>query len=194
MQALPGTWAQCASENATCAVSGTTAVAYGASGRFNYATETASTPCANAVFGDPISGTTKSCYGQSAPPATNIWTSCATEGGTCAFSGVMTVAYGAGTSFTYATLPGGTACTNAVFGDPASGTAKSCYLIGAPPSFATWTNCAAEDGTCTFSGTHEVAYGAAGRYVYRSVTGSTGCGNAVFGDPVSGTAKSCYVQ
>jgi len=193
-QALPGTWAQCASENGTCAVSGTTAVAYGASGRFNYATETASTPCTNAVFGDPISGTAKSCYGQSAPPATNVWTSCAAEGGTCAFSGVMTVAYGAGSSFNYATLPGGTACSNAVFGDPASGTAKSCYLIGAPPSFATWTNCASEDGTCTFSGTHEVAYGAAGRYVYRSVSGSTGCGNAVFGDPISGTAKSCYVQ
>ncbi|WP_051801129.1 chitinase [Streptomyces sp. NRRL F-525] len=194
VQSLPGTWAQCASENGTCGVSGTTAVAYGASGRFNYATETGSTPCTNAVFGDPISGTAKSCYGQTAPPATNVWTSCAAEGGTCAFSGVMTVAYGAGSSFNYATLPGGTACSNAVFGDPAANTVKSCYLIGAPPSFATWTNCAAEDGTCTFSGTHEVAYGAAGRYVYRSVSGSTGCSNGVFGDPVSGTAKSCYVQ
>ncbi|MFJ5301957.1 hypothetical protein [Streptomyces sp. NPDC088350] len=64
MQALPGTWAQCASENGTCAVSGTTAVAYGASARFTYATETGSTPCANAVFGDPASGSAKNCYCQ----------------------------------------------------------------------------------------------------------------------------------
>ncbi|MGI5458530.1 SGNH/GDSL hydrolase family protein [Streptomyces sp. CA-249302] len=192
--ALPGTWDLCATENGTCDTGGAAAVAYGASGRFKYLTSTGSVACTNTLFEDPIPGTVKACYGQTAPPAENVWSPCATEGGTCAFSGVMTVAYGANGSFHYATLPGGTACTNAVFEDPTPGTPKSCYLISAPPSFTTWTVCAAENGTCTFSGEHEVAYGAGGRFVYRSVTGSTACTNAVFDDPISGTPKSCYVQ
>ena len=193
-QALPGTWPQCAAENGTCTLNGTSAVAFGANGRFNYTTATGSTPCTTAVFGDPSSGVVKSCYAEAAPPATNIWSTCAAENNTCAFSGVMTVAYGAAGSYRYATLPGGTPCTNAVFGDPISGTAKSCYLMGPPPSFATWTTCAAENGTCSFSGTHEVAYGANGQYFYGSFNGGTPCTNTVFGDPASGTAKNCYYQ
>ncbi|WP_369190186.1 hypothetical protein [Streptomyces sp. R08] len=106
----------------------------------------------------------------------------------------MTVAYGPAGSYRYATLPGGTPCTNTVFGDPVSGTAKSCYLVGPPPSFATWTNCAAENGTCSFSGTHEVAYGANGQYFYGSFNGGTPCANGVFGDPAAGTPKYCYYQ
>ncbi|MFI6459575.1 glycoside hydrolase family 16 protein [Streptomyces sp. NPDC050538] len=193
-QALPGTWPQCASENGTCTLNGTSAVAFGANGRFNYTTATGSTPCTTAVFGDPTSGVVKSCYAEAAPPASNIWSTCAAENNTCAFSGVMTVAYGAAGSYRYATLPGGTPCTNTVFGDPISGTAKSCYLMGPPPSFATWTTCAAENGTCSFSGTHEVAYGANGQYFYGSFNGGTPCTNTVFGDPVPGTAKNCYYQ
>jgi hypothetical protein len=106
----------------------------------------------------------------------------------------MTVAYGANGGYAYATLGGGTSCSNAVFGDPAVGSAKTCYVMGAPPSFTTWTDCSGENGTCSFSGTHEVAYGANGRYFYGSFTGGTGCGNSVFGDPDSGVVKACYVQ
>nr|WSY51804.1 hypothetical protein OG999_17830 [Streptomyces sp. NBC_00886] len=63
-----------------------------------------------------------------------------------------------------------------------------------PPTAATWTTCAAEAGTCAFTGTHEVAFGANGRYFYGTFTGGTPCTNTVFGDPISGTSKSCYVQ
>ena len=42
-------------------------------------------------------------------------------------------------------------------------------------SAAAWITCAAENGTCTLTGTHEIAFGAAGHYVYRSVTGTTAC-------------------
>ncbi|WP_328679061.1 chitinase [Streptomyces sp. NBC_00343] len=194
VQSLPGTWAQCASENGTCALNGTSAVAFGANGRFDYTTATGSTPCTTAVFGDPTSGVVKSCYAEAAPPATNIWAPCASENNTCSFSGVMTVAYGAAGSYRYATLPGGTPCTNTVFGDPIPGTPKSCYVVSPPPTFATWTNCAAENGACSFSGTHEVAYGANGQYFYGSFNGGTPCTNGVFGDPASGTAKYCYYQ
>ena|GEM_PF-7101643 len=52
------------------------------------------------------------------------------EGGTCAFSGKKTVAYGAQGSFLYKTFTGGTPCTGAAFGgtDPLYGVAKSCYV------------------------------------------------------------------
>jgi hypothetical protein len=170
-------------------------VAYGANGRFNYVTAAGATPCTNTEFGDPASGVAKWCYEQGAPNGAAAWQQCAAENGTCAFNGVMTVAYGANGSYKYATLgSGGTACTNAVFGDPAVGTAKSCSVVGPPPTFATWTTCAAENGTCSFTGTHEVAFGADGRYAYGSFTGGTPCTNAVFGDPDLGTAKACYVQ
>ena len=192
--ALPGTWPSCAAEGGTCAVSGSSVVAFGAGGRFNDADESSATGCNTGVFGDPDVGVVKTCYVQSAPPGTDTWAACSSEGGTCSFTGVMTVAYGANGGYAYATLGGGTSCSNAVFGDPAVGSVKSCYVIGAPPSFTTWTNCSGENGTCSFSGTHEVAYGANGRYFYGSFTGGTGCGNSVFGDPDSGVVKACYVQ
>jgi hypothetical protein len=192
--ALPGTWTQCASENGTCAVDGYKTVAFGANGKFNYGTLGNSTACTTGVFGDPAPGTVKACYTETPPPAANTWTSCAAENGTCSFAGVMTVAYGANGAYNYATLSGGASCSNAAFGDPASGAVKSCYITGPPPSFTSWTSCAAENGTCSFSGTHEVAYGAGGQYYYKTVTSSTGCSNSVFGDPIPGTAKNCYVQ
>jgi hypothetical protein len=39
-----------------------------------------------------------------------------------------------------------------------------------------------------------VAYGAAGRFAYRTFTGGTGCNPAAFGrDPIFGVVKSCYL-
>lgn len=62
---------------------------------------------------------------------------------------------------------------------------------GAP---AGYTYCAAENGTCSFSGTQSVVYGANNRFYTRTATGSSACNNATFGDPISGTRKSCYVR
>ena len=53
--------------------------------------------------------------------AQSDWTFCANEGGLCAFTGTKEVQYGANGSYSYKTLTGGTACTNAVFGDPLPG-------------------------------------------------------------------------
>lgn len=53
--------------------------------------------------------------------------------------------------------------------------------------------CANEGGLCSFSGTKDVRYGASGQYYYLMSTNSVSCTNGVFGDPISGTAKSCYV-
>ena len=58
----PTGYTLCATENKTCSFSGSASVAYGAKGIFNYLTATNSISCANATFGDPISGVGKSCY------------------------------------------------------------------------------------------------------------------------------------
>jgi serine protease len=60
------------------------------------------------------------------PTTTVTWTTCATEGGTCSFSGTRDVRYGTATSYVIKTLNGPVACTNTVFGDPARGYVKSC--------------------------------------------------------------------
>ncbi|TDD62687.1 hypothetical protein E1263_02935 [Kribbella antibiotica] len=58
---------------------------------------------------------------------------------------------------------------------------------------AGYTQCAGEGQTCSFSGSRQVAYGA-GKYAYKTATGSTACTAASFGgDPASGVLKSCYV-
>lgn len=58
------------------------------------------------------------------------------------------------------------------------------------------TNCAAENGTCSFSGSKEVWYGAGTTWKVAPVTSTTGvaCNNATFGDPIVGTAKRCYYR
>lgn len=63
---------------------------------------------------------------------------------------------------------------------------------GAP---AGYTFCAWEGERCSFSGTADVAYGANGRFAYRSgVSGGIDCNNGVFGDPVYGVRKACYFR
>ena len=54
-----------------------------------------------------------------------------------------------------------------------------------------WTNCAGENGTCSFSGTQQVRYGSGNFYSARTATGSIACNNATFGDPNFGVAKTC---
>jgi hypothetical protein len=150
------------------------------------------------------------------PTATGgiTWTQCAQENGTCTFSGTMTVRYGAGNSWFYRVATNSIACNNATFGDPIQGTAKACYYSpngptptpnGPTPTAGptntpsptatggiTWTQCAQEGGTCTFSGTMTVRYGAGSSWFYRVATNSIACNNATFGDPIQGTAKACY--
>ena len=189
-----GVWTQCAAENGSCSFSGTMTVAYGAGSKFTYATLTNGTACTNSIFGDPILGAVKACYRAAAPPTTGVWPQCAAENQSCAFTGTMTVAYGANSAFKYVTATNGVACGNAVFGDPILGTAKSCYLVTPPANAATWTSCAAENQTCAFTGTHEVAFGVNGHYFYGSFTSGTACNVSIFGDPNYGTIKSCFLQ
>lgn len=134
-------------------------------------------------------------------PTPSDWTFCANEGGTCTFSGTREVRYGAPGYYNTKVFTGSVACTNAVFGDPKRATNKTCSFANAataapaptpaPAPTVTWTHCANEGGTCSFTGTREVRYGAPGYYNVKKLTSRTACTNAVFGDPKKSTAKSC---
>ncbi len=60
------------------------------------------------------------------------------------------------------------------------------------PNTISWTQCASENGTCSFSGNLQVAYGANGKFFYTNLSNGTACNNSVFGDPNVGTVKACY--
>lgn len=61
----------------------------------------------------------------SATPSTS-WTTCASEGGECNFSGSKLVRYGFSGRYVYKTLNGPVRCTNEVFGDTSLGDIKAC--------------------------------------------------------------------
>lgn len=58
----------------------------------------------------------------------------------------------------------------------------------------TWTHCANENNTCTFSGVKNVRYGANSTWTQRIFLNSVACNNATFGDPLKGTYKSCQTS
>jgi hypothetical protein len=202
------TWTNCANENGTCSFSGAREVRFGASGAYTSKTATGSITCNAAAFGlDPAKNVAKSCsVAGTAPtatpdpsptPAPTSWVNCASEGATCSVGGTAQVRYGANNSFATKTVTGSIACTNAAFGgDPAHGAVKSCSVAttttaSPAPTAPTWTACASEGATCSFSGKREVRYGTSTIFTSKVVTGPVACTNAVFGDPAHNSAKSC---
>ncbi|MEV0459580.1 family 43 glycosylhydrolase [Catellatospora methionotrophica] len=191
----PSGYTSCAGEGGTCSFTGTRTVAYGSAGSFAYRVASGTTACGVAAFGrDPLPGVLKSCYlaGPGAPAGG--WQQCAAEGGTCAVSGPTTVMYGNQGSFHTRQASAPVPCTASGFGGtPPGDGAKACYVAtGGPAGYG--AACAAENGTCAFTGFRTVAYGAAGRFTYRSLSAGTACTNTAFGlDPVYGTAKNCYL-
>ena len=102
--------------------------------------------------------------------------------------------YGANGVYAYQTLTDGTACTNAVFGDPIYGTVKEC-AIRIPPAPTEWTFCAAEGGVCAFTGTAErCATGQTARMSTRRYLTASPVPTEVFGDPIYGVVKSCDLR
>jgi hypothetical protein len=98
--------------------------------------------------------------GSSTTGGASTWTQCASEGGTCSFSGTKLVRYGEPFNNRWAaarTLTGPVPCTNAFWGDPAPGTGKRCEIVDSlvvDPSTSTPTpttpgTTAAATGTAT---------------------------------------------
>jgi cell division protein FtsB len=56
------------------------------------------------------------------------WIICAAEGEYCKFKGQKSIRYGAGDKWNYQTARNGISCSYKVFGDPAPGVHKACYV------------------------------------------------------------------
>ena len=141
------------------------------------------------------------------PIAQTTWVTCAIESGVCNFTGTRNVRYGAQGAYSTLSATNSIACNNSVFGDPLWGVSKLCQYqvsistpplpqqatVTAQPTTITnpWTECAAENGLCSFSGIHQVRYGAQGTYAMLIGTNGIASNNTVFGDPLYGIAKTC---
>ncbi|HEY6251264.1 MAG TPA: RHS repeat-associated core domain-containing protein [Candidatus Angelobacter sp.] len=129
---------------------------------------------------------------------------CASDGQFCNFPGATKdVAYGAnGTFRILANVHDLVFCSVNPFGDPAPGVSKACYMKDsgagstAGPGPSDYILCGAEGQTCSFSGqTMDFAYGT--NDIFRLITkvsNSQLCSNTVFGDPMVGVQKACYIR
>ena len=145
-----GKWTFCAIENQYCKVPGTRVVRYGANGKWTNKTVTRSIYCGNDAFGDPAPGKVKGCYYQDGAPQDmdrrshdrdnrgysgqddkhhhRRWIRCADEGGYCKFHGQKEIRYGVDDKWSTKAVRNGVRCSNDVFGDPAPGASKGCYV------------------------------------------------------------------
>lgn len=220
--AQPYGYSLCSVENAQCSFDEVNskaplAIFYGANGNFISKTITTGSPitCNTQTFFnvDPAYGIVKSCYIPTDPEG---YVACATENGTCSFSGANTVAYGAvdpathNATFVTENFPGGGfTCDNQVFlgQDPLVGTTKSCYIPAGPVAPGGYGNtlCFEENGTCFENGAlfWTAYYGFNGAFEYATYTpgsqtkgslDSFVCDNTTFGqDPAPNIVKSCFV-
>jgi hypothetical protein len=122
---------------------------------------------------------------------------CASENGTCTPPAGSTASVYFGIGGSYYGKQGVTSaigCNTSVFGDPAVGSGKACYVVvNTLPSGV--KSCAVDFGNCTIAaGTSAtVFYGANGINVYKTgMTGTFSCSPTTFGgDPVPNVLKSC---
>lgn len=206
-------WSFCAAEGEVCRFNGVAQVRFGQGGRFVTRTAYGSVRCDVQDFGDPASGVTKFCEvnrtGGPDRPNSDVgywaaaggkgaWRYCAAEDGTCRVRGSGQVRFGDGRNFRTRNARGDVACNVATFGDPAYGRIKHCevqarsYGAGSSPG---WRRCAAEGQRCSFKGTVQARYGAAGRYVYRDGTDGVRCDSNYFGgDPYPNRSKTCEIR
>jgi len=126
-------WVPCAGEGDICRFNGSARVRYGVDQRYVYRNATGSIRCSVDVFGDPAFGTPKRCeyqlHGSGSASSERGWDYCASEGGTCRFSGAAEVRYGAKGRFVTKRAINGMPCGVEAFGsDPIFGEKKSCFV------------------------------------------------------------------
>ncbi|MGZ3579486.1 MAG: InlB B-repeat-containing protein, partial [Syntrophales bacterium] len=144
----------------------------------------------------------KQCYIQCQSGTFTI-TASAGSGGTISPSGSVQIACGGAQAFTI--TPSNGYQVNSILVDGTNMGALTPYTFSnvtanhtISASFAlssgSWVFCADEGQLCSFTGTKNVAYGANGVYVFKTLTDGTMCTNSVFGDPLYGVVKQCYIQ
>ena len=140
----------------------------------------------------------------------STYTLCATENGTCIFTGDRNVVFGANGKYTNpVTFTNSTACTTSAFNqpDPISGVVKACfisppigYYVGAAQYQVGSVYCADEGETCSYEGNATPVIAGGGKY---SITISSPSNNFLCdvnttfssqGDPAKGVHKGCFYQ
>jgi len=140
---------------------------------------------------------------------------CADEGEICRLPYPSEVVYGARGQTTSRFIDRRSVlCSNRVFGDPAPGRPKACYIArrGGGDDYGDndddnygdddygqgrgrWVACAREGQYCDFRGRKQVRYGARGQYVQGVFRNGMDCSNDSFGqDPARGKHKTCFVK
>jgi hypothetical protein len=129
---VPSDWQHCASEGEFCNFRGRADVHYGAAGRWETRSARNGIFCGNETFGDPAPRRVKSCFISTSnannESSQDEWSRCADENGFCEFDGWQEVLYGTNGRWTHLTRLNGTSCSNDIFGDPAPGRNKACYI------------------------------------------------------------------
>ena len=181
-------------------------VAFGANGKFNYAPAwTGGINCNVATFGDPIVGVYKCGFyrfnSSIIPPAG--YTYCAADTGGFYLLNASDVAYGSNGNFRYLHNKTGNVSfnTSTFGGNPNSGSLNGGFykrrpLATTPVGPANYTWCSMENGSFTLPGVCDVAYGANGKFVYKSGQSRTVTfNNSNYGpDPIGGVAKSGFYR
>ncbi len=132
------------------------------------------------------------------------FTFCANEARTCAVSEPSVVRFGAEGKYIYVEVTDNILCDPKIIGDPLKWVAKQCFkatLLSSSSSsmpsvdFAdlNYVRCSGEHERCRVSEPSVVRFGAQGRYVYQQVDADINCSIDVFGEPIKGTIKSCYI-
>ena len=123
---------------------------------------------------------------QDVPPSFP-YTYLAAENGTVNFSTPVDVAFGIDGNYFYQYARAGNITFNtATFGDPYFDVAKEGF-------YTPFTECAAENGSYTFTVPVEAAFGAGSNYAYNvGVSGTVTFNDATFGDPDPGVVKAGY--
>jgi hypothetical protein len=126
----PEQWTFCAAEMGNCTVTGVKRIRFGRDGKYDYAiVDGGAGPvaCTTTTFGgnDPIPNTVKACSYSS-----DLYTSCAVENATCAFTGTKQVRFGANGQWVTISATNGIACNATAFGvDPIPNVVKSCEYL-----------------------------------------------------------------
>jgi hypothetical protein len=139
-----------------------------------------------------------SLFAISTPALAESWIHCAPQDGYCYVNGQAEVAYGTSGKMARKMANGRIFCSEKVFGDPAYGVAKACYVRESQHARITsnspkWTSCAVDYNFCKFQGTRPVMYGKGNNFKWRLATNGIQCVPESFGgDPAPGIQKTCY--
>ena len=97
------------------------------------------------------------------------------------------------TTATAVASPAATATATAIATAIATTTATAATTsTTATKADATWSQCALEYGTCSFSGTLSVKYGTTSSSIVKTFANGVDCNNTNFGDPAPGVEKMCW--